>query len=87
MDAIKNEPGVSLITVGPSVSKPSLDGLNSEDVVIVQDGVRSESMAWGEEHAPEIDTLSASRIEVLRGAATLMYGSDAMTFSRAFCCN
>ncbi len=78
MDAIKNEPGVNLITVGPSVSKPSIDGLNSEDIVIVQDGVRSESLAWGEEHAPEIDTLSADRIEVLRGAATLMYGSDAL---------
>ncbi len=78
MDAIKNEPGVNLITVGPSVSKPSVDGLNSEDVVIVEDGVRSESLAWGEEHAPEIDTLTADRIEVLRGAATLMYGSDAL---------
>ncbi len=78
MDAIKNEPGVNMITVGPSVSKPSVDGLNSEDLVIVEDGVRSESLAWGEEHAPEIDTLTADRIEVLRGAATLMYGSDAL---------
>jgi iron complex outermembrane receptor protein len=78
MDAIKNEPGVNLITVGPSVSKPSIDGLNSEDVVVVADGVRNEVLPWGEEHAPEIDTLTADRIEILRGAATLMYGSDAM---------
>jgi len=76
--AIQDQPGVNMISEGPTVVKPEIRGLNSEDIVVVQDGVRSESLQWGSEHAPEVDSLSASRIEVLRGPNSLMYGSDAL---------
>ncbi len=76
--AIQNEPGVSMIGEGDTVVKPIIRGLNSQEIVIVEDGVRSESEQWGSEHAPEIDPLGTDRIEVMRGPNSLLYGSDAI---------
>jgi len=78
MSAIQNQPGVSMIGEGPTVVKPVIRGLNSQEIVIVEDGVRSESEQWGNEHAPEIDPLGSDRIEVMRGPNSLLYGSDAL---------
>lgn len=78
MSAIQQEPGVNMIDEGPTVVKPVVRGLNSQEVVVVQDGVRSESLQWGNEHAPEVDSLGADRIEVMRGPNSLLYGSDAL---------
>jgi len=76
--AIQNQPGVSMIGEGDTVVKPIIRGLNSQEIVIVEDGVRSESEQWGSEHAPEIDPLGTDRIEVMRGPNSLLYGSDAI---------
>src|SRR5438552_959453 len=76
--AIQNEPGVSMIGEGSTVAKPVIRGLNSQEIVIVEDGVRSEAEQWGNEHAPEIDPLGTNRIEVMRGPNSLLYGSDAI---------
>jgi len=76
--AIQNEPGVSMIGEGATVAKPVIRGLNSQEIVIVEDGVRSEAEQWGNEHAPEIDPLGTNRIEVMRGPNSLLYGSDAL---------
>ncbi len=78
MDTIKNEPGVDVLTTGATLSRPVVEGLSEQNVVMVEDGVRHEVQPWGIEHAPEIDSLSTSRIEVLRGPASLLYGSDAL---------
>ncbi len=78
MNAIQDEPGVNMIGEGPTTSKPIIRGLNSENIVVVEDGQRSEFIQWGNEHGPEIDPLSADRIEVMRGANSLLYGSDAL---------
>ncbi|MFI5346359.1 MAG: TonB-dependent receptor [Elusimicrobiota bacterium] len=78
MDTIKNEPGVDILTTGATLSRPVVEGLSEQNVVMIEDGVRHEVQPWGIEHAPEIDSLSASRIEVLRGPASLLYGSDAL---------
>jgi iron complex outermembrane receptor protein len=78
MAAIQDEPGVSMTMEGPTVMKPSIRGSNAQEIVVVEDGVRSESLQWGNEHAPEIDAMGVDRIEVLRGPNSLMYGSDAL---------
>src|ERR1019366_9755936 len=78
MSAIQDQPGVNMIDEGPTVVKPIIRGLNSQDIVIVEDGIRSESLQWGNEHAPEIDPLGSDRIEVMRGPNSLLYGSDAL---------
>jgi iron complex outermembrane receptor protein len=78
IDAISRIPGVSQISTGPAISKPVIRGLSSNRVVTLSDGVKQQGQQWGDEHGVEIDQYSADRVEVLRGAASLMYGSDAL---------
>lgn len=77
LDAVAKVPGVSIITTGPAIAKPSIRGLGYNRVVTLNDGVRQEGQQWGDEHGIEIDEYSAQKIEILRGPASLMYGSDA----------
>jgi len=78
IDAIAKIPGVSQITTGPSISKPVIRGLGYNRIVTLDDGIKQQGQQWGDEHGIEIDQFKSDRIEVLRGAASLMYGSDAL---------
>jgi|CXWL01.1.fsa_nt_gi iron complex outermembrane receptor protein len=78
IDALSHVPGVSQLSTGPAISKPFIRGLGYNRVVIVNEGVRQEGQQWGDEHGVEIDELSVGRVEVLKGPASLMYGSDAL---------
>jgi iron complex outermembrane receptor protein len=78
VDALSKTPGVAQIATGPAISKPIIRGLGYNRVVIVNDGIRQEGQQWGDEHGIEIDELNVNRAEVLKGPASLMYGSDAL---------
>jgi len=78
IDALSHVPGVSQLSTGPAISKPFIRGLGYNRVVVVNEGVRQEGQQWGDEHGVEIDELSVGRVEVLKGPASLMYGSDAL---------
>jgi iron complex outermembrane recepter protein len=78
VDAISKIPGVSQVTTGAAVSKPVIRGLSYNRVITLSDGVKQEGQQWGDEHGIEIDQYTADRVEVLRGAASLIYGSDAL---------
>ena len=79
IDALgKLVPGVSGLSTGPAISKPVIRGLGYNRVVTIHDGVRQEGQQWGDEHGIEIDEYSLQRAEVLKGPASLLYGSDAM---------
>lgn len=77
IDALsKKVPGVTALSTGPAISKPFIRGLGYNRVLVVNDGIRQEGQQWGDEHGIEIDDYSVQRIEVLKGPASLMYGSD-----------
>jgi len=78
IDALSNQPGMSQITTGSGISKPVIRGLGYNRVVVVSDGVRQEGQQWGDEHGIEIDENDVSRVEIIKGPSSLMYGSDAM---------
>lgn len=78
IDAIARQPGVSQITMGGGISKPVIRGLGYNRVAVVNDGIRQEGQQWGDEHGVEIDAQSVGSVEILKGPASLMYGSDAM---------
>lgn len=79
IDALaKQVPGVSQITTSQAISKPVIRGLSYNRVVTLNDGVKQQGQQWGDEHGIEMDQYGAARVEVLRGAASLMYGSDAL---------
>ena len=70
--------GVSTLATGPAISKPVIRGLSYNRVLTINDGVRQEGQQWGDEHGIEIDEASVSKIELLKGPASIIYGSDAM---------
>jgi iron complex outermembrane receptor protein len=78
IDALSKIPGISQVTTGPAISKPVIRGLGSNRVVVVSDGVRQEGQQWGDEHGIELDEMSVSKVEVLKGPASILYGSDAL---------
>ena len=78
IDAITRKAGVSSLATGPAISKPVIRGLGYNRVLTINDGVRQEGQQWGDEHGIEIDEASVSKIEILKGPASLIYGSDAM---------
>ena len=78
IDAISRQPGISQLTTGGGISKPIIRGLGYNRVVVVSDGVRQEGQQWGDEHGVEVDGSSVGSVEILKGPASLMYGSDAM---------
>ncbi len=78
IDALSHLPGVSQLSTGPAISKPFIRGLGYNRVVLINDGIRQEGQQWGDEHGTEIDEMSVVRAEVLKGPASLMYGSDAL---------
>ncbi len=75
---IKGVPGVSAVTTGPNISKPFIRGLGYNRVLTLFDGVRQEGQQWGDEHGIEIDQYGIARAEVVKGPASLTYGSDAL---------
>lgn len=78
IDAIAQQPGISQVTTGNGISKPVIRGLGYNRVVVVNDGVRQEGQQWGDEHGIEVDGQTVNSVEILKGPASLMYGSDAM---------
>lgn len=78
IDVIAHQPGISQLTTGGSISKPIIRGLGYNRVVVMSEGVRQEGQQWGDEHGIEVDGSSVNSVEILKGPASLMYGSDAM---------
>ncbi len=72
-------PGVSSSGFAPGVSRPILRGFGGERVRVLTDGVGAiDASSASDDHAVTVDPLIASRIEVLRGPAVLLYGSQAI---------
>lgn len=78
IDAIAKLPGITAVTTGPNISKPYIRGLGYNRILTLFDGVRQEGQQWGDEHGIEIDKYLIERVEVIKGPASLMYGSDAL---------
>lgn len=78
MSAIKNIPGVSLMTTGNAIAKPVIHGLKAQRLVIMVNGVRQEVQNWGPDHGPEISPFQVNRIEVVKGPSSVLYGAGAI---------
>ncbi len=77
-ESLKALTGLYSIQTGPSISKPVIHGLYSNRIIILNNGIRQEDQQWGTEHAPQVDQFLASRLTVIKGAASIRYGSDAI---------
>lgn len=74
----KNTPGLTSVKSGPNVSKPFIRGLGYNRVLTLYDGIRQEGQQWGDEHGIEVDAYDIQNAEVIKGPASLMFGTDAL---------
>ncbi|MBK8652853.1 MAG: TonB-dependent receptor [Haliscomenobacter sp.] len=77
-ESLRRLVGVTTLNTGATIAKPVIQGLHSNRILILNNGVRQESQQWGSEHAPEIDPFLAQEITVIKGAGSVRYGSDAL---------
>jgi iron complex outermembrane receptor protein len=78
MNSLERLPGVSTIDIGSGQSKPVIRGLGFNRVVVIENGITHEAQQWSEDHGLEIDQYAVDHVEVLKGPASLIYGSDAI---------
>lgn len=77
-ETLEHLPGVTLISTGPSITKPVIRGLHSQRIVLLNADLRQEGQQWGAEHAPEIDPFAGAGIEVVKGPASVEFGAEAI---------
>ena len=78
MKTLERLPGIKTIGIGSGQSKPLIRGLGFNRVVVVDKGVKHEGQQWGSDHGLEIDQFAADEVELIKGAASFIYGSDAI---------
>ena len=78
MSSLERLPGVTTMEIGSGQSKPVIRGLGFNRVVVVENNIKHEAQQWGADHGLEIDQYAVDNIEVIKGPASLMYGSDAI---------
>jgi iron complex outermembrane receptor protein len=77
-NSISKLPGVSIISTGAGIGKPSIRGLSFNRVVVLNQGMRLENQQWGEEHGLALSSSGVNSVEVVKGPLYVLYGSDAM---------
>ena len=78
-ETLARQPGVSATSFGPNASRPILRGFQGERVRILSDGIGSFDVSnTSVDHAVVVNPLFANRIEILRGPASLLFGSSAI---------
>ena len=78
IEGIATMPGVSQISTGTSIGKPVIRGLSGNRVLVYSQGVRIENQQFGEEHGLGLNDSGIESVEVIKGPASLLYGSDAL---------
>ncbi|WP_289039603.1 TonB-dependent receptor [uncultured Zobellia sp.] len=78
MQTLSKIAGVSTINIGSGQSKPVIRGLGFNRVAVVQNGIKHEAQQWGNDHGLEIDQHGIENIQIIKGPASLLYGSDAI---------
>ena len=77
-ETLEQVPGLRSLSMTTGIGKPVIRGMTHYRVVTLDDGQRTETQAWGHDHSPNVETATAERVEVIRGPASVLYGSDAL---------
>lgn len=77
-DALSKMPGISQLNTGPAISKPVIRGLYGNRVLAVLSGLKFDNQQWQDEHGLGLTDVGIDRIEVIKGPASLLYGSEAI---------
>ncbi|PQJ09285.1 hypothetical protein CJD36_018725 [Flavipsychrobacter stenotrophus] len=77
-DALAKMPGISQMSTGNSISKPVIRGLYGNRILVLYSGLRFDNQQWQDEHGLGLSQIGLDRVEIIKGPASLLYGSDAM---------
>lgn len=78
IEGLATIPGISQISTGTSIGKPVIRGLSGNRVLVYSQGVRVENQQFGDEHGLGLNDAGVESVEVIKGPASLLYGSDAL---------
>ena len=78
IEGLATIPGVAQVSTGASIGKPVIRGLSGNRVLVYTQGVRLENQQFGEEHGLGLNDAGVESVEVIKGPASLLYGSDAL---------
>ena len=78
LKALSKQAGVDMISKGNGLQKPVIRGLSNTNILVVDNGIRKENYQFSENHPYLIDDNGIERIEIIKGPASLLYGSDAV---------
>ncbi len=78
IEGLATIPGVAQVSTGTSIGKPVIRGLSGNRVLVYSQGVRIENQQFGDEHGLGLNDAGVESVEVVKGPASLLYGSDAI---------
>lgn len=77
-DALAKMPGISQLSTGVAISKPVIRGLYGNRVLVMFSGLRFDNQQWQDEHGLGLSEIGISRIEIIKGPFSLLYGTEAV---------
>lgn len=77
-ETLQGTAGLRSISMSTGIGKPVIRGLHSQRVLTLTDGNRVDGQQWGTDHAPNVETAGADRIEVIKGPASVLHGAEAI---------
>ncbi len=77
--SLEKIPGIQAMEIGSGTSKPVIRGLGFNRILVVENGIKQEGQQWGADHGLEVNPWSVEEVNVIKGAGTLEYGSDAIS--------
>jgi len=78
MQTLDHVPGVTAMSIGSGLSKPAIRGLGFNRLVVAENGIKHEGQQWGEDHGLEVNQFAVENVDIIKGPASLIYGSDAI---------
>ncbi len=79
MQSLEGLPGIGAMNIGSAQSKPAIRGLGFNRLIVAEHGIKHEAQQWGSDHGLEVDRFAADNVEIIKGPASLKYGSDAIS--------
>jgi iron complex outermembrane receptor protein len=71
-------PGIHMINVGTGITKPVIRGMSGQRIIVAYQDIKQESQQWGTDHGLEVDAFEVAEVDILKGPASLQFGSDAL---------
>ena len=78
-NTLEKIPGITSMNTGVGISKPVIRGMTFNRVIVNENGIKQEGQQWGADHGLEIDQYRVEKIEVVKGPASMLYGSDGIS--------